>query len=132
MDPTPHSPVVTYIDSVKLWVLERDYTYAHRDFRLTIKAGFKSDLASIPRVLWSFVAPLELSLTAALVHDFLYGCGGEPPAGTVDPPRNFSREDVDALFLGIMERERIDTWRLTAAYDAVRAFGECTWGYDRP
>jgi hypothetical protein len=38
---------------------------------VTVPAGFETDLASVPRILWSFIAPWEAD-EAAIIHDWLY------------------------------------------------------------
>ncbi len=44
------APVVTYSVAEGVWILEQDYSYDHSDYRVTIAAGFRLDLASIPRM----------------------------------------------------------------------------------
>lgn len=42
-------------------------------FAFQIPKGFKTDFASIPRPLWTFIAPSdEIILVAAIAHDYLY------------------------------------------------------------
>ena len=76
-----------------------------------IPQGFSSDLASIPRFLWFLIAPHELGIDSALIHDFMY--------------RNHigSRELADRMFLWNMELSGVRKWKRNVAYRAVRAFG---------
>lgn len=38
-----------------------------------IPTGFKTDLASIPRIFWAFISPLDYVIQVpAVIHDFLY------------------------------------------------------------
>ena len=38
---------------------------------IDVPAGFKTDFASIPKFLWSFLTPLGLYLKAAVLHDYI-------------------------------------------------------------
>lgn len=120
------APVVTWIGG-RTWRLEADYSYQDGDHRITVPAGFEFDLSSIPRLLWWLVAPFELSVAAPLLHDFLYRYRGGPP-GAIEPPRTYTRAEVDALFGRITEQEGVAAWRRALAYLAVRLFGRLAWG----
>ena len=110
-------PLVTYIGNDQ-WRLERDFQ--HGDIK--IPAGFEFDLASIPRPLWNVGAPFELSLTAPLIHDYLYRHGGWLRNG-----RWYTRKETDDLFNEIMKDEGVAAWRRVVAYRAVRLFGGSSW-----
>ena len=109
------------------WRLEADYTYHDGPTAITVPAGFRFDLSSVPRLLWWLIAPFELSIVAPLLHDFLYESGGRPPDVSVDPPRTYTRAEVDRMFLEIMEAEDVAWWRRGLAYAAVRIFGRGAW-----
>jgi hypothetical protein len=47
--------------------------------------------------------------------------------GTMKNIVNLSREDVDKIFLSIMEKEGISKRRRNLAYRAVRVFGSLSW-----
>ena len=76
------------------WVLGRDLSYTTSDLSvedikslqavgvkvkrdtnktetITVPKGFVTDLASVPRALWAFIAPFDVA-RAAIVHDLLY------------------------------------------------------------
>ena len=109
------APIVSYRGDDD-WQLENDYFYCWGDTQIIVPKGFLFDLASIPRVIWALIAPFELSISAPLIHDWLY----TNPAGQ-------SREEVDKLFLAIMEEEAVPSWRRVPAYLAVRLFGGRFW-----
>lgn len=119
-------PVLTYRGG-RHWRLEADYTYHDGPTAITVPAGFRFDLSSVPRLLWWLIAPFELSIVAPLLHDFLYESGGRPPDVSVDPPRTYTRAEVDRMFLEIMEAEDVAWWRRGLAYAAVRIFGRGAW-----
>ena len=121
------APVVTYIGPGNVWRLEEAYEYRDGQYLITVPAGFRFDLASIPRIFWFLISPFELSISAPLLHDFLYAYDGAPPAGSIEPPRTYTRKEADQLFRTIMEIEGVPAWRRTSAYWAVRGFGWIGW-----
>jgi hypothetical protein len=82
----------------------------------------------VPRPFWWLIAPFELSIAAPLIHDFLYRYRGQPPAGSIVPPRSYDRRQSDQLFRELMRLEAVPAWRRAAAYRAVRWFGGAGWG----
>ena len=120
------APVVSYVGEGQ-WRLEADYTYRDGDTAITVPAGFRFDLSSVPRLFWPLIAPFELSVAGPLVHDFLYRHGGRAPEGAVEPPRTYTRREADGLFRTMIEAEGVPAWRRTIAYLAVRAFGGGAW-----
>jgi hypothetical protein len=125
-------PVLTYDTALERWRLEAPYVYDDGPHRITVPAGFEFDLASVPRPLWSVIAPFELSIAAPLLHDFLYRYQGAPPAGAVAPPRTYTREEGDLLFERVMEEEGVAAWRRLIAYRAVRWFAGRAWSEGHP
>ena len=76
------------------WVLGRDLSYTTSDLSvedikslqavgvkvkrdtnktetITVPKGFVTDLASVPRAMWAFIAPFDVA-RAAIIHDLLY------------------------------------------------------------
>jgi hypothetical protein len=92
-----------------------------------VPAGFRFDLSTVPRALWWLIAPFELSVAAPLLHDFLYLHRGKPPAGSVKPPRTYTRAEADRIFFEIMRAEGVSPWRRMLGYLAVRVFGRRDW-----
>jgi hypothetical protein len=123
-------PVLTYVGDNQ-WRLEAGYAYNDEAHVITVPEGFMFDLSSVPRPLWWLIAPFELSVSAPLLHDFLYRSGGKPRAGSVEPPRTYTRLDADRMFRRIMEAEGVAAWRRTLGYAAVRLFGGGAWREDQ-
>jgi len=86
------------------------------ELRIMVPAGFVTDLATVPRVLWPFIAPSGPHQRAAIVHDYLYQCVGD-----------VSRFLADAIFRDLMRQLDVPLWRRVLAYYAVRAFGGRHW-----
>ena len=123
------------------WVLSRALTYRdwHIDVkalekvdvecpahRITVKKGFVTDLASVPRMCWAFIAPWDVA-RAAIIHDLLYkrirqyrGAGGDDKKiiseakKASDDVFHMAMKDADPSVAG---------WKIAAAYYSVRMFG---------
>lgn len=78
-----------------------------------IPAGFHTDLASVPRLARPFICPSDVSLVAPAIHDYLY----RADVHLAD------RQHADVIFRKAMEAEGVPTWRVWAAYLAVRVAG---------
>ena len=74
----------------KTWVLEKSLSFITEDLteseinclkevganiadtgRITCRKGMVTDLASVPRICWMFIAPWDIA-RAAIIHDLLY------------------------------------------------------------
>lgn len=113
-------PVIQYDEQEEIWILTKSYTYQGDGYQIIVPANFKFDLASVPRIFWWAISPFDLSISAPLIHDFIFRHRGKPPQGTVIPERTFVRREVDQLFNLIMKQEGVVTWRRVIAYYAVR------------
>lgn len=119
-------PEITYNVSLATWELMEDLHYQNYGVDLLILKGFLTDLSSVPRFFWRAIAPFELSITAPVVHDYLYRHGGRY-VSLSGQMRAMTRAEVDALFLHIMFDEGVGVFRRRAAYWAVRWFGGGSW-----
>jgi hypothetical protein len=94
----------------------------------TVPAGFVSDGASVPRVLWMVYPPFgENYEPAAWLHDYLYQCAELVPGMTRDRADGLLEEAAEAwgfrgsgarvLFAGV----RAGGWRVWGAYRRAAA-----------
>lgn len=120
-------PIISYNVNEKCWYLEEDYSYQDGGSLIKVPKGFDFDLASIPRFLWWLIAPFELSISAPLLHDFVYVYRGDLPEASIVPVRIYNRKQADELFKRMMKLEGVSKWRMNAAYLAVRLFGKRAW-----
>ena len=102
-------------DGGDLWRLKDAFAFwSPRCGIITVRAGFVTDLASIPRCFWSIIAPFAIA-QEAVVHDWLYRT------------QHTSRDEADLILweaMTIMRRK----WLLKhIVYFFVRAFGEAAW-----
>lgn len=84
---------------------------------LTVPKLSKTDFASIPKVLHSLISPLNNTIYAAILHDYLYRDPQDPSASSID------RATVDRMFYWGMRSRGV--WRVTAGlmYLGVRLGG---------
>ena len=87
------------------------------DVVVHLKPGFRTDGASIPRLLWRvFGSPYDPDIfPAAIAHDALY-------RGEI-----VERKDADAAFLRMMEKSGVPEKKRRLVYRGVRWFGWITW-----
>ena len=80
---------------------------------LIIKSGFKTDLASIPRIFWPILSPDDtLLIQPAILHDYLY--------------HNVSlltRYQCDLIFYDALRSNGVSLWKSWTIYYSVRLFG---------
>lgn len=116
-----------------LWGLQRPMAYetgADHGHRITVPAGFVTDLASVPRLVWSFYPPDGPWVKAAVVHDFLYDTNGDGRWWDKDwiaPARTFTRAEADDILLEGMRDRGIGRWERTVLWLAVRLGGGAGW-----
>ena len=92
------------------WFKVNSNTQAKRIW-IEVPADYVTDLASVPRVLWSIFPPHGRYAKAAIVHDYLYSNA----LGT--------KQWADSVFLEAMTVLNVPRWRRTVMYLAVRLFG---------
>ena len=100
-----------------VFILLEDVVVESLGYKITVKAGFDFDGASIPRALWSVYGnPLSGKFRiAALVHDVLYAS------------EKFPRELADAVFLDLMKQHEVGYVKRQTMYYAVRSAGWYVW-----
>ena len=94
--------------------------------RITCDKGMKTDLASVPRACWAFIAPWDVA-RAAVIHDHLYAMLREyyRSRGMSNPTWKKARALSDKIFLlGMKVAEpSVPKWKMYSAYWSVRLFG---------
>lgn len=121
-------PHIEYIGGKRPWRLVTECAYiteveqAREAYPLgviIIPAGYKTDLASVPRIPGIYWRVGGKAVLPAIVHDWLYECG-EP---------GLTRKAADEVFLEAMADENDPDWWTTrrVMYRAVRLFGWRGW-----
>ena len=92
------------------WVLSRPLIYKTATDWVYVPVGFKTDLASVPRIPGVYAVIQGRANKAAVVHDWLYS-------------RQANREYADRLFYRAMRDEGVGPVMAWLIYAAVRVFG---------
>ena len=117
-----------------LWALQRPLEYQtgpDPEELILVPAGFVTDLASVPRIVWSFYPPDGPWAKAAVVHDFLYFTKGTGEwHGRVGITRDtpYSRKDADDILKEAMADRRVGKWEQLVIWLSVRLGGAGGWG----
>ena len=131
------------------WILERALSYTNPDInetaletvgisikgsRVTVKKGFVTALASVPRMCWAVIAPWDVA-RAAIIHDLLYKrirqyrAKNENLEGVNNEELrikyNAAKRAADDVFLMAMldAQPSVPKWKIYSAYWSVRLFG---------
>lgn len=100
------------------WVVKRDIWICLSNRKtIVIPAGYRYDMASVPKWLWSIFRPYNRGLLAFLIHDWLYV--GRPT--WVD--RSFADNEMK-IWLDRLNKNPIDNW---IRFQIVRLFGWSKW-----
>ena len=134
------------------WVLGRDLSYTSADLTvdeidslkgvgvevkrdnsktetITVPTGFVTDLASVPRAMWAFIAPFDVA-RAAIIHDFLYKTIRQYRWKMKD------KEDADLIAKAKKASDKVfyhamkdadpsvPSWKIYASWKAVDLFGK--------
>ena len=142
--PTPSvvsSPPQRLLPDLRRFELSDDGWYAwcrsvgpYEGLCLVVPRGFDHDFASVPRLVWSFISPIDLGV-ASIFHDWLYRHGGRVEtlawrrggAGWTSADTPWTRRDADRLFARIMREQGVPRWRRRMAYRSVRLLGGGAW-----
>lgn len=85
---------------------------------IIVPSGFITDLATIPRIFWSFDSPFNGKyMSSAILHDYLYACS-----------INHSRKESDRILYSAMISEGSSKWTANKFYFAVRIGGGSHYG----
>lgn len=88
--------------------------------KIAVYAGFVTDFASVPRILWMIIPPWGRYSPAAVIHDFLYLCG------EINGQR-ITRAFADWIFLTFMISLGVPKWKAYCMYFGVRLGGWIYW-----
>ena len=84
---------------------------------ITVPAGFQTDLATIPKALWSILPPFGRYSRAAVVHDYIY----------TELTGIYTRKQADVIFRNIMKADGVGSVTRNSMYYAVRMGGRGNW-----
>jgi hypothetical protein len=114
----PTRPLLELCDDDK-WEVMREFPVKviHDDgsaIWVHVPIGFRTDLASVPRIPGAFMLFGDRAKRAGIVHDYLYSTGSD-------------REYADEVFLACMRHEVGDSVSRRVMWLGVRLFGGMFW-----
>jgi len=116
----PEKPAVRPLEGSD-YELAQDFLFPAKvgewDVVVHVRAGFRTDGASVPRFLWRVLgSPYDPDIVAQSIgHDALY-------RGEIVP-----RKDADAAYLAMMEATGVNRRKRRLFWIGVRLFGWITW-----
>lgn len=118
-----------------LWAVQRALEYQAGDDPnelIIVPAGFVTDLASVPRMVWSFYPPDGPWAKAAIIHDFLYwtkGTGEWHGRVGITRDRPYTRNEADDILKEAMADRKVGKWEQFVIWASVRLGGAGGWGH---
>lgn len=103
------------------WVLAEQFSYQYKEKVITVPAGYVTNLASTPRVIWNIIPPFGYYSKGAVIHDWLYSNTGDLP------DLKYTRKDADEIFYSAMIESGVNRFKAKMIYSAVRLFGWAYW-----
>lgn len=102
------------------WQVAEPLFYQDKKYGLIkVPAGFKTDLASVPRIAWRIVnSSTPGTRRPAVVHDYIY----------TQLTNYFSRKQADKIFYRALRECGVNYLLANAMYFAVRIGGKSSWG----
>lgn len=113
--------ICRYTKDSKLFTLSKDFIcQVERPGFSTVEdirvpKGFKTNLASVPRLFWPLIGPFGKWTMAAIVHDYLYD---------KECVNKFTRKEADLVFYEAMRYHHVNTITARVMYYMVRLFGK--------
>lgn len=82
---------------------------------IKVSIGTKTDFASVPRIFWPIISPIDRHGKAAVIHDYCYQVGYD------------TRKECDKIFKEALRVLKVPEWKVFLMYNAVRLFGFRAW-----
>jgi hypothetical protein len=82
---------------------------------ITVPVKFETDFASVPRIFWAVISPIDTHAKAAVIHDYLYYTG------------QYSRKEADKIFKEALEVLNVAPWKVWCMYRGVRIGSWYAW-----
>lgn len=101
----------------RIFQLTANFRYHSSVGTITIRKGFYTDGASVPKIFWNIFSPWGSYFSAALVHDFLYSKDSDKIFPLAD------RKEADLIFKEAMYNDGVGCLTRETVYRAVRLGG---------
>lgn len=86
---------------------------------IIVPVKFETDFASVPRIFWSIISPIDTHAKAAVIHDYLYFTG------------QYNRKRADEIFKEALIVLNVEPWKVHVMYNAVRVGSWYAWNKHR-
>ncbi len=106
-------PVLIPLRDGRHWKLAEDFQRTVSKTEWTVKQGFVTNFASVPRFFWRIFPPWDTYGPASIIHDYIYGDASVP----------VSRKRADTIMYLIMKQDGVPYWKRTLIYYTLRLFG---------
>jgi hypothetical protein len=110
-------PRIFWSRDCKAWITDSDVCWYDRKAGVTLvtRAGFATDLASVPCIFRFMVSTYGCWNRAAITHDDLYA-----RRGVLDCGRILTRKQCDRIFLDMCIIDGVPPWLAFVAYYGIR------------
>ena len=113
------TPFIGELISKNKWKVYKKFTYHVNKYPskevITIPKGFETDFASVPRIFWVIISPIDKHAKAAVVHDYCYFYA------------LYNRKRCDEIFLEATKVLDVPKWKQYCLYYGVRIFSGFSW-----
>lgn len=113
-------PFIGELISKNKWKVYKEFEYHVGQYPseeiIKVPVGFITNFASVPRIFWFIISPIDEHGKAAVIHDFCYYIG-----------YNASKKRCDDIFREALQVLKCSKWKIFFMYWSVRIFGYNTW-----
>jgi hypothetical protein len=113
------TPLIVKLVGKNLWEVYEPFEYHvgsyPSDEIISVPAGTITNFASVPRIFWSIISPVDTHGKAAVLHDYSYEIHYD------------SRKRCDKIFAEAMEVLGVEKYKIDIIYQMTRTFGWNTW-----
>jgi len=82
---------------------------------ITVPIGYITNFASVPRIFWAIISPIDNHAKAAVIHDYLYDTG------------YYTRKRSDEIFLEALNVLDVKPWKKYCLFYGVRLGSWYKW-----
>jgi len=112
-------PLIVKLIGKNLWEVHEPFEYHvgsyPSDEVISVSVGLKTNFASVPRIFWWIISPVDKHAKAAVVHDYCYDIQYD------------TKKRCDDIFAEGMEVLGVKPWKIFCMYWAVRLFAWVAW-----
>lgn len=113
------TPFIGELVGNNLWKVHEEFEYHIGKLPsvnvIKVPVGFKTNFASVPRIFWMLISPIDTHGKAAVVHDYLYYT------------QKYNRKRSDCIFKEGMEVLKVPKWKIFTMFWVVRLCGWYRW-----